>query len=113
MRYYFYAIGLALSFCINSDAAAQMKSTCDPEGIPLLSTVPQTIGTLQMARILDSINRNANPEDFLVMNALRTEIFKKKLSTEKDPNKRVDLYFHYCIESLNAGNTDEAISVMR
>ncbi len=115
MKYYWPTLGLVVLFCISihSPATAQMKSTCDPESIPLLSTVPQTKGTLQMVRILDSINRHANPEDFLVMNTQRTEIFKKKLNTEKDPNKRVDLYFHYCVESLNAGNTDEAINVMR
>jgi hypothetical protein len=114
MKYYFPAIGLALSFCIhNAPAIAQMKSTCDPEGIPLLSAVPQTKGTLRMVHILDSINRNANPENFLVMNTQRTEVFKKKLTVEKDPAKRIELYFQYCIESLNAGNTDEAINVIR
>jgi len=90
-----------------------MKSTCDPEGIKLLSSVPQTKGTLRMAKILDSINRFCNPEDFIVMNAERADIIKKKLAVEKDANKRLNLYLQYCIESLNAGNTDECITVLK
>ncbi|MGC4100265.1 FG-GAP-like repeat-containing protein [Ferruginibacter sp.] len=90
-----------------------MKSTCDPQDIKLLSTVKQTAGTLRMAHILDSMNRVANPEDFMVMNAEKVDLIKKKLLTEKDANKRVNLYFQYANESLNAGNTDEAINVLK
>ncbi len=93
-------------------ASAQMKSCCEPDSTVLISTVKQTPGTLKMIRILDSINKHANPEDFYVMNTQRAELFKKKLDTEKDPYKRLDLYFQYSNESLNAGNTDEAIAVI-
>ena len=93
-------------------ASAQMKSCCEPDSSILISTVKQTPGTLKMIRILDSINKHANPEDFYVMNTQRAELFKKKLDTEKDPYKRLDLYFQYSNESLNAGNTDEAIAVI-
>jgi FG-GAP-like repeat/ASPIC and UnbV len=111
MKFFFccFAIFITISFA----ATAQMKSCCEPDGIQLVSTVPQTKGTLRMIKILDSINKNANPEDFYVMNTQRAELFKKKLLTEKDPNKRVNLYYQYCIESLNAGNTEEAINVLK
>ena len=92
---------------------AQMKSCCEPDGIKLISTVKQTRGTLRMVKILDSISVNANPEDFYVMNAQRAESFKKKLLTENDPAKRVNLYFQYANELLNAGNTDEAINILK
>jgi hypothetical protein len=91
---------------------AQMKSCCEPDGTVLVSTVKQTSGTLKMVKILDSISKHANPEDFYVMNSARTELVKKNLSVEKDPYKRVDLYFQYCVESLNAGSTDEAINTL-
>lgn len=93
-------------------ATAQMKSCCEPEGTVLVSTVKQTAGTLKMVKILDSIGRNANPEDFYLMNTARAELFRKKLDTEKDPYKRLDYYFQYSSESLNAGKTDEAIFVL-
>jgi hypothetical protein len=89
-----------------------MKSCCEPDGTVLVSAVPQTKGTLKMVKILDSISKHANPEDFYVMNTQRAEIFKKKLQTEKDPEKRLSYYFQYSVESLNAGNTDEAIAVL-
>ncbi len=98
---------------LSKDASAQMKSCCEPDGVILVSTVKQSNGTLKMVKILDSISKNANPEDFYVMNTHRAELFKKKLETEKDPGKRVNLYFQYAVESLNAGNTDEAIAVMK
>ncbi|MEI8058712.1 MAG: FG-GAP-like repeat-containing protein, partial [Ferruginibacter sp.] len=92
---------------------AQMKSCCEPDGIKLMSAIPQTMGTLKMAKILDSISRFANPEDFYVMNSLRAEKFRKKLETEKDPNQRLNYYFQYSAEMLNAGNTEEAINVLK
>lgn len=91
---------------------AQMKSCCEPDGVKLESAVPQTRGTLKMVKILDSISRFANPEDFYVMNSLRAERFRKKLDTEKDPNQRLNYYFQYSVEMLNAGNTEEAINVL-
>ena len=92
---------------------AQMKSCCEPDGVKLVSTVKQTAGTLRMVKILDSIGRNANPEDFYLMNNARMELFKKKLDAEKDPYKRLRLYFKYSNEALNAGKTDEAITVLQ
>lgn len=89
-----------------------MKSCCEPDSVKLVSTVKQSKGTLRMIKILDSINRNANPDDFYVMNTQRAASFKKKLATEKDPNKRLNFYFQYSVESLNTGNTDEAIGVL-
>lgn len=89
-----------------------MKSCCDPEDVPILSTVKQSAGTLKMVKILDSIGKHANPEDFYLMNTARADLFKKKLATEKDPYKRLDYYFQYSSESLNAGNTEEAIAVL-
>ncbi len=109
MKYYLYYILINTPFV----TTAQMKSCCEPGGIKLVSTVTQSKGTLKMIKILDSINRNANPEDFYVMNTQRAELFKKKLLTEKDANKRSNLYYQYCVESLNAGNTDEAIIVLK
>ena len=91
---------------------AQMKSCCEPDNTKLISTVKQSAGTLKMVKILDSINTNANPEIFFLMNAARVELFKKKLAVEKDPNKRLEYYFQYCVEALNAGNTDEALAVL-
>ncbi len=92
---------------------AQMKSCCEPDGVVLVSTVKQTPGTLKMVKILDSISKHANPVDFYVMNTARAELFKKQIAIEKDPNKRVSLYFQYAVESLNAGNTDEAIIILK
>jgi len=102
---------LRLSGTVTS-AMAQMKSCCEPDGTALLSTVPQTKGTLKMVKILDSINKHSNPADFFVMNTQRAALFRKKLDTEKDPNKRLSYYYQYCVESLNAGNTGEAITVL-
>ena len=90
-----------------------MKSCCEPDGTILVSTVKQTPGTLKMVKILDSISKHANPEDFYVMNTARAELFKNKIAVEKNPNLRVNLFFQYAVESLNAGNTDEAISVLK
>lgn len=90
-----------------------MKSCCEPDNVKLVSAIKQSAGTLKMVKILDSINRNANPEDFYVMNAQRAEMFKKKLVTEKDPGNRINLYFQYANESLNAGNTEEAINILK
>jgi hypothetical protein len=115
MKYHnFFTAFILLIFISNPFAInAQMKSCCEPDGIKLISSVKQSAGTLKMIKILDSISRNANPEDFYLMNTARAELFKKKLGIEKDPNKRVNLYFQYCVESLNAGNTDEAINVLK
>ncbi len=111
--YYPFAAALFLFFIAFSfSATAQMKSCCEPDSVKLVSTVKQSKGTLRMIKILDSINRNANSEDFYVMNTQRAASFKKKLITEKDPNKRLNFYFQYSVESLNAGNTDEAIGVL-
>lgn len=111
--YCHFAASLFLFFIASSfSATAQMKSCCEPDSVKLVSTVKQSKGTLRMIKILDSINRNANPEDFYVMNTQRAASFKKKLATEKDPNKRLNFYFQYSVESLNAGNTDEAIGVL-
>jgi FG-GAP-like repeat/ASPIC and UnbV len=111
--YYPFAAALFLLFIIFSfSATAQMKSCCEPDSVKLVSTIKQTRGTLRMVKILDSINKHANPQDFLVMNTQRAASFKKQLATEKDPNKRLNLYFQYSVESLNAGNTDEAIGVL-
>ncbi len=99
-----------LLICIESNA--QMKSCCDPEGEIIVSTVKQSAGTLKMVKILDSIGKHANPEDFYLMNTARTAIFRKRLDTTTDPYKRLTLYFQYSNETLNAGNTEEAISVL-
>ena len=109
------SILLAATFLLtgNFAATAQMKSCCDPEGTKLLSTVKQTAGTLRMAKILDSINRYCNPEDFMVMNAEKVDLIKKKLAVEKDANKRFNLYFQYATESLNAGNIEESVNVLK
>ncbi len=103
----------ACIFCMAGTAAtAQMKSCCEPDGTILVSTVKQTAGTLRMVRVLDSINRHANPEDYFMMNTRRAELFRQKLLAEKDPNKRLDFYIQYSNECLNAGNVDEAIGVL-
>ncbi len=104
---------LLTATCISTLANAQMKSCCEPDNTKLVSSIKQTPGTLRMVQILDSINSHANPQDFLVMNTLRADMIRKKLQTETDANKRFTLYFQYCIESLNAGNTEEAISVLQ
>jgi len=101
------------SLLISAQSFAQMKSCCEPDGVVLVSTVKQTPGTLKMVHILDSISKHANPEVFFVMNTARAELFKKKIAAEQDPNKRVSLYFQYAVESLNAGNTDEAINILK
>lgn len=93
--------------------SAQMKSCCEPDGVKLVSTVKQTRGTLRMVHILDSIAMNASPEDFFFLNTQRIEMFKKKLDVEKDPNNRLNLYFQYATESLNAGNTDDAVNILK
>ena len=90
-----------------------MKSCCEAPGVRVVSTVKQSKGTLRMAYILDSIVMNSKPEDLYVLNTIRADVAKKKLEKEKDPNKRFLLYFEYCVESLNAGNTDEAIGVLK
>lgn len=92
---------------------AQMKSCCEPGTTRLESTIKQSKGTLRMIEILDSINNHANPEDFFVMNTQRAELFRKKLEIEKDPAKRLGLYFQYATEKLNAGENDEAINVYK
>lgn len=90
-----------------------MKSCCEPDGLKLVSSVKQTPGTLRMVHILDSISIHAKPEDFFFLNTLRVEMFKKKLDMEKDPYKRLELYFQYSNECLNSGNTEEAIAVIK
>jgi hypothetical protein len=110
-RYILFIALLFITPCLH--VAAQMKSCCEPDGTILVSTVKQTPGTLKMVKILDSISKHANPEDFYVMNTARAELFKKKIAVEKDPNLQVSLFFQYAVESLNAGNTDEAISILR
>jgi hypothetical protein len=112
-RYYFIPSIVFFFFCSCFTAKAQMKSCCEPDGVILVSTVKQTAGTLKMVKILDSIGRNADPEDFYLMNNARMELFKKKLATEKDPYKRLEYYYHYSNEALNAGNNDEAIAVLQ
>jgi len=102
-----------LMICFSFSSTAQMKSCCEPDGVKLVSTVKQSRGTLKMLKILDSLSMTANPEDFYMINTQRAEIAKKKLLTEKDPAKRLSLYFEYCVESLNGGNTDEAINVLK
>ncbi len=115
MKNYYYSLATLIIFfcslpvCIN----AQMKSCCEPDGVKLASTVKQTPGTLRMVHILDSISKNANPEDFFFLNTQRLELFRKKLDVEKDPYKRLELYYQYSNEALNAGNTDEAIVVIK
>ncbi len=91
----------------------KMKSCCENPGVKLVSTVKQSKGTLRMVHILDSISVNANPADYYMMNTQRADLAKTKLQTEKDPDKRFILYYEYCVESLNAGNTDEAIAVLK
>ena len=111
---HFFIPFIFLFFCTNPVSVfAQMKSCCEPDNVKLISTVKQSAGTLKMVKILDSISMSANPEDFYVMNTARAEFFKKQLGIEKDPNKRVTLFFQYCVESLNAGNTDEAINILK
>ena len=107
-----YFLFLLAPVCAAAGAFAQMKSCCEPDNVQLVSSIKQTPGTLRMVKILDSINKHANPDDFLVMNAMRADNIRKKLATETDPNKRLMYYFQYCIESLNAGNHNEAISVL-
>ena len=92
---------------------AQMKSCCEPDNVKLVSTVKQSPGTLRMVKILDSINNHINPADFFVMNTQRAELYRKQLETEKDGAKRVNLYFQYATEKLNAGDNEEAISVYK
>ncbi|MFN8253177.1 MAG: CRTAC1 family protein [Ferruginibacter sp.] len=104
---------LIIAFTFHITASAQMKSCCEPDNVQLVSSIKQTPGTLRMVKILDSINKHANPQDFLVMNALRADMYRKKLETETDGNKRFSYYYQYSIESLNAGNTTEAISVLQ
>jgi len=115
MRYYYYAVSCCLLFFIgnNFTSTAQMKSCCEPDGVKLVSTVKQTRGTLRMVKILDSINMAASPEVFFMLNTQRAELAKRKLLTEKDPAARLNLYYEYCNESLNTGNTDEAINVLK
>jgi len=101
------------SLFVTTPSAAQIKSCCEPDGVKMLSTVKQTSGTLRMAKILDSIGAHANPEDFMVLNPGRAALYKKKVQTEKDPAKKFNYYFQYAIESLNAGNIDESITVLK
>jgi hypothetical protein len=96
---------------LNTDA--QMKSCCEPDNTLLVSTVKQSAGTLKMVHILDSIGKNASPEDFYLMSSGRAALYKKKLETETDPIKRLNQYFQYCFETLNTNNTDEAINTLK
>ncbi|MBK8522031.1 MAG: hypothetical protein IPL54_14575 [Chitinophagaceae bacterium] len=112
-NYIFIAAFLLFFSVLHFTVTAQMKSCCEPDGVKLVSTVKQTRGTLRMVHILDSISKNAKPEDFFFLNTQRIEMFKEKLAVEKDSYKRLELYFQYSNESLNAGNTDEAIAVIR
>jgi len=108
-----YCCLVALSFLLlNVGSYAQMKSCCDPVGEIIVSTVKQTAGTLKMVKILDSIGKHANPEDFYLMNEARMELFRKKLDTITDPYQRLTTYFQYSNEALNAGKTEEAIAVL-
>ena len=50
--------------CAAAGAFAQMKSCCEPDNVQLVSSIKQTPGTLRMVKILDSINKHANPDDF-------------------------------------------------
>ncbi len=110
---FFTSIPFAVNAQMNMGQMNMNHMNMKSDDANLVSSVKQTKGTLRMVHILDSIARNANSEDFLVMNAQRAESAKKNLLTEKDPNKKLNLYFHYCIESLNAGNIDEAIKGLK
>ncbi|MGB4844824.1 MAG: CRTAC1 family protein [Ferruginibacter sp.] len=112
MKYCYRYTSLFIFLFISVDTNAQMKSCCDPEGVPIVSTVTQTAGTLKMVRILDSIGKHANPEDFYLMNEARMGLFRKKLDTVTDPYQRLNTYFQYSNEALNAGKTEEAIAVL-
>ena len=68
-RNYFIAIFFVLAVIDPFALNAQMKSCCEPDGAILVSTVKQSAGTLKMVKILDSISKNANPEDFYLMRA--------------------------------------------
>jgi tetratricopeptide (TPR) repeat protein len=88
---------------------AQMKSCCEPNNIKVVSTIKQSKGTLLMAKILDSISRNANPMDYYLMNTARAEMHKKNFLTSNNNQEKLNLLFKYATELLNAGKTEEAI----
>ena len=112
-NYYFIPAFVLFFTGFHFTVTAQMKSCCEPDGLKLVSSIKQTPGTLRMVHILDSISKHANPEDFFFLNTQRIELFKKKLGVETDPYKRLELYFQYSNECLNAGNTEEAIAVIK
>ncbi len=104
---------LFFSCCFfSSGAQMKMKSCCEEPGEKLVSTIKQSEGTLKMIHRLDSIINSIDPDELYAMNTARAEKAKKKLETEKDPNKRFLLYYQYAVESLNSGNPDEAIAVL-
>lgn len=88
---------------------AQMKSCCEPNNVKIVSTIKLSKGTLLMAKILDSISKNANPMDYYLMNAARAEVYKKTFLASKNNQEKLNLLFKYATELLNAGKTDEAI----
>jgi len=92
---------------------AQMKSCCEPDGVKIVSTIKQSAGTLRMVAILDSIGKHADPMDFYLMNTARAGVIAKKLQTVKDPFERLNLYLQYSNETLNSGNYNEAIAVLK
>ena len=108
-KYFFIFLFISFHF----QASAQMKSCCESDGLKLVSTVKQTKGTLRMVHILDSIAKNAKPDEFFFLNTQRLDMYRKKLDIEKDPYKRLEIYYLYSNEALNAGNTDEAIGVLK
>jgi len=110
---YLSSVALLVLLAFPAVLNAQMKSCCEPDGVKIISTVKQSPGTLRMAAILDSLGKRADPMEFYLMNAARAGVVAKKLQTAKDPFERLNLYLQYSNETLNSGNYNEAIAVLK
>lgn len=89
---------LVLVFCL----------ACDSEKTPVAPSSP-TDPNREMAALLDSLARIANPMDNYHLNKKRAELWQQQANAATDPNQKLVYQFQMCNELLNAGQLEVAI----
>ncbi|MBL7828321.1 MAG: VCBS repeat-containing protein [Saprospiraceae bacterium] len=72
------------------------------------TSTSKTDGHQRMIAMLDSIFRNANPQDCYNLNGRKAGLIKEKLDTESGPTKNPNLQFKYADQLLNSGQVESA-----
>lgn len=88
--------------------SCQTETTTPSQDRPTQPAETEKDETKEMAAYLLRLNDNGNPEDHYHWNMRRATLYRNQLASTPN-NQKIPLWYRYCTQLLNAGETDQCI----